>query len=206
MAERLALFGGTFDPIHFGHLITARGIAEKCRFERITLVPAAAPPHKDPAHAGAAHRLAMLELVAMEDPLFDICTLELHRTGPSYTYDTLVALCERGGEDTELNWIIGADMLAGLGRWHRLEDLVDLARVVVGSRPPFSGRIDELLKDLSGALPPGKIEAIRESVVQTPLIDISSSDVRRRVAAGLSAQYLIPDCIRSYIAKHGLYR
>jgi len=206
MAKPLALFGGTFDPIHIGHLVTARTIAEKCRFERITLVPTAAPPHKDSAQASPAHRLAMLKLVCSQDPLFDVCTVELDRTGPSYTYDTLLELSEQHGHDVELNWIIGADMLEGLGSWHRLDELLDIARVVVGSRPPWSERIDELLSGLSGVLSPPRIEQLRESVVETPLIDIASSEIRNRVANRLPIEHLVPDSVKSYMDTHGLYR
>lgn len=206
MGEVMALFGGTFDPVHFGHLITARAVAEQCGFERITLVPAASAPHKERARTSAEHRLSMLRLAIGDDPMFDICTLELSRGGPSYTYDTLVALRDLYGQDAKLNWIIGADMLEDLGSWRRIDDLLGIAHLVVACRPPWSERVEELLEGLKGHLPAESLTRIHQAIVPTPLLDISSSDIRSRVVNRRSIRYLTPEVVRCYIDERGLYR
>ena len=114
MRRVLVLFGGSFDPVHHGHLIVARAVAELRGFNRITLVPAAQSPHKRDAHASAEHRLAMLRLAVEDDELFDICDSEVKRSPPSYSIDTVEALRSQHGGDVELHWVIGADMLIDL--------------------------------------------------------------------------------------------
>lgn len=205
MADTIVLFGGTFDPVHHGHLIAARAVAEHRGFSRITFVPSARPPHKDAACAAAADRLAMLHLATSDEAMFDVCDLELQRSGPSYTFDTLTALRARAGEDVELHLLVGADTLADLPNWHRAAEVVQLAGVVVAARPPWDRRMEGILAALRQRLGPGVVERIAEGIVATPLIDISSSDIRRRVAAGRSIRFLVPEAVRQYIEGHGLY-
>ncbi len=206
MARQLALFGGTFDPVHFGHLITARAVREQCGFERITLVPAGSSPHKESPQAAGSHRLAMLELAVGGDPVFDISRVDLDRTGPSYTFDTLTALRREHGADVELRWIIGADMLEGLSAWRRAGEVLGMVQIIVAARPPWWERIPAILADLRGQFDPEQVRRVEESMASTPLIDIASSTVRRRVAEGRSVRYLVPESVRSYIEEHGLYR
>ncbi len=206
MAREIALFGGTFDPVHLGHLIVARAVAERRGFERITFVPTAWPPHKQPALAAAEHRLAMLQLATRGDPLFDISRVELNRTAASYTYDTLADLRDEHGPEAKLYWIIGADMLADLHTWRRSQEVVELANIVVASRWPWSAKVEEVLTELAGSFRPEQVQRIRELVTETPLIDISSSAIRRRVADGQSIRNLVPDPVSSYVGKHVLYR
>ena len=206
MAKKLALFGGTFDPVHFGHLITARAVAEQCGFERITLVPTASPPHKHGDRAASRHRLAMLNLAIREDDLFEVCELELARAGPSYTYQTIQALRSQHGDEAELYWLIGADMLDGLQSWHHAKEVVDLAQLVVAARPPWQARCEELLAGLAEHFSRGQLARIRRFFLPTPLIDISSSQIRQRVGDRLSIRYLVPEAVASYIDQHGLYR
>lgn len=205
MAEQIVLFGGTFDPVHVGHLIVARALAETCGFERITFVPAARPPHKTAACAAAEHRLAMLRLAVAGEEVFDICELELHRTGPSYTFETLGALQRQQGGEPTMHWVIGADMLADLPNWHRVKDVLAMARIVVATRPPWHQRLEELFAALSGVFSDRQVALLRQSVVRTPLIDISSSDIRSRVAAGRSIRHLVPETVRTYLFRHRLY-
>ncbi len=205
MPRRIALFGGTFDPVHFGHLVIARAIAEECGFERITLVPAASPPHKAGTAASADQRLAMLQLAIRDDPLFEISRLEILRGGASYTFDTLQALTAEHGADCELSWIIGLDMLEELHKWHRAQEVTDLAQIVVAARPPWQNQAAKLLKRLAKHFSAETVDAISQSFVSTPLLDISSTDIRRRVAEGLSIRYLLPDSVRCYIEDRGLY-
>jgi len=205
MAGRIVLLGGSFDPVHNGHLIVARAVAEQCGFGRVTLVPAASPPHKPPTRASAEHRLAMLRLAIEGEDLFDVCDVELRRDGPSYTLETLRALRLEHGPGVELVWIIGADMLAGLPNWHHAGEVLDMARIIVAARPPWTDRMDEILTGMEGHLQGEQVNRLRESVVESPLLDISSSQVRWRVGAGLSIRYLVPESVRAYICKNSLY-
>ncbi len=206
MAKELALFGGTFDPVHFGHLITARAVAEQCGFERIHLLPAARPPHKEPARVAAEHRLAMLELAVRDDRLFEICRIELDRAGPNYTLETLTELRRQHGQETELYWIIGADMLTELHTWHRAQEVVDMAQIVVAARPPLPARVAELLGESKRRFRPNQVQRIEEFFISTPLVDISSTGIRKRLAEGRSIRYLVPEEVRTYIETKGLYR
>ena len=201
MSKRIVLFGGTFDPVHNGHLIVARSVAEQCGFDTVTFVPARRPPHKQAAAAAAEHRLAMLEIAVAGEGVFNISQAELRREGPSYTYDTLEAFAGQG----ELHWLVGADMLADLPNWRRAREVLELARIVVAVRPPWHRRLDEMLAELRGHFPSEVVASLGESVVETPVIDISSTAIRNRVARGLSVRYLVPDAVRDYIERHGLY-
>lgn len=205
MAKQMVLFGGSFDPIHFGHLITARAVAEQCDFSRVTLVPAARAPHKCDVSASAADRLAMLRLAIEGEDLFDICEAELLRTGASYTFDTLSALRADHGDQVPLHWVIGADMLADLPNWHRASEVIELTQIVVACRPPWHERMDGILAELSAVFGIEAADRLGRAVVQSPLIDISSSAIRNRVARGLSIRYLVPEDVRRYISSHRLY-
>jgi nicotinate-nucleotide adenylyltransferase len=203
MAQDICLFGGTFDPVHHGHLIVARAVAEAKGFARVTLVPANNPPHKPPPQASAADRIAMLKLAIEGDDLFDLCDLELDRPGPSYTLDTLMALRQRWGQAT-LHWVIGADMLGELGQWHRISEVLALANLLVADRPAHVPRAAHPSLRETVVLRP--VPKVPGEVLHTPLVDISSSDIRRRVQQGQSIRYLVPPAVERYIAEHGLYR
>ncbi len=206
MAQDICLFGGTFDPVHHGHLIIARAVAEARGFARVTLIPTNNPPHKPPASASAADRLAMVNLAVEGDELFNVWDLEVKREGVSYTLDTLQALRQKlaGGN---LHWLIGADTLAELPHWHRVEEVLDLAQVLIAARPmgPNQG-VQQALAGLAGQLPDRHLHRLREAIVPAPLVDISSTDIRRRVHAGQSIRYLVPEPVARYIAEHGLYQ
>lgn len=206
MPRQIVLFGGTFDPVHHGHLIAAQNLAEKRAIDRIVLVPAADPPHKAHAHAGGRDRLEMLRLATAGDAAFELSDIELTRTGPSYTLDTIVELRRRGGDDLAVHWVLGADMLADLPNWHRAAELVTMAEFIVLPRPPWHLEIEAILQSLAARLGRDAADRLRRGVVELPLIDISSSDIRRRVRQGRSIRYLVPEPVRRYIRAHGLYR
>jgi len=201
----LVVYGGTFDPVHHGHLITARAVAEARGYEKVLLLPSADPPHKASAHAAGADRLAMLRLAVEGDGLFEVSDLELRRPGKSYTFDTLSALREQHGREVDVHWIIGADMLADLPNWYEAEQVVDQARVVVAMRPPWHERIDSILADLARRLGADRANRLAEAVILTPLIDISSTDIRQRVAAGLPVRYLVDEKVEKHIEDRNLY-
>jgi len=205
MKNQLILFGGTFDPVHFGHLIVARAVAERLGMPRVVLIPSARPPHKAQCHASPAHRLAMLRLAVEGDPLFEISTIELDRPGRSYTIDTLRQFDQIRGGDTQLVWTIGLDTLIELGSWHRSEEVVEMARIVTAARPPMPDNLNARLQGLRPAMTAEQIERLKADIFPTPLIDISSTEIRRRVAAGEPIRYLTGDAVIQYIRHQGLY-
>ncbi len=184
------LLGGSFDPVHHGHLIAAARAAEALALTRVLLVPCARQPLKQQGPVAApAQRRAMLELAVAGDPLFAVDPLELERPAPSYTVDTLRALTARcPGERFVL--LLGSDAAADLARWRAAEEVARLAEIAVLTRP--------------GA--PEVISPLVRHVVATPAVEISASDIRARCLAGKSIRFLVPDAVADYIAKEGLYR
>lgn len=201
MGESLGLFGGSFNPIHFGHLIVARAIRERLGLDRVLFLPSNRPPHKaDKVLAAAAHRAQMVKLAIKDEPGFVFDEFDLTRSGPCYTIDTVTHF--KGlFPNAEICWFIGADSLADLTTWHRAPELVTLCRIVTASRSNSS--IDwSLLERTFGTTGVAKLGS---GVVDTPFIDISATDIRQRVAAGLSIRFLVPEPVREYISKQGIY-
>jgi nicotinate-nucleotide adenylyltransferase len=193
---RKLFFGGSFNPIHHGHLICARAVAEAAGYERIVLVPTGQPPHK-PASADLApaqDRAQMCRLATQDDPLFDVDDLELHQAGPSYTLDTVRALRQRG--QAAVHWLIGADMLAWLPKWHRVHTLVAEARLIIMARPGWTFDWNAL---------PEPLRHLRQNVIEAPLLDISATDLRARLRAGRSIRYFTPDPVIDHIRARHLY-
>lgn len=205
MGEQVVIFGGTFNPVHSGHLIVARSVAERLGVAKVVLMPAATPPHKDVALAAADDRLAMLQAATDGDDLFEVSTMELQRQGLSYTCDTLAELT-RLRPDSRPVWIIGMDMLVDLGCWRRVRQVLAMARIVTVVRPPMPADLDERLAALSEHFSDEQVRALRADIMPTPLIDISSTEIRRRIAAGLPIDYLTPPKVVQYIRRHCLYR
>lgn len=206
MTDSIILCGGAFDPVHNGHLIVARAIAEEVGGGRITLVPAGQSPHKNGSFASAMQRLEMLRLATAGEEAFDICDIELSRRGPSYTFDTLGELRRRHGPGVRLRWVIGADMLEDLPKWHRVGEVLEMCEMIVAVRPPWDRRLDELFSSLESRLGIERVNSLRRCVLSTPLVAISSTDIRRRITQGLSIRYLVPDAVRQYIVDSELYR
>jgi len=194
-------FGGSFNPIHHGHLLVARAVAEAMDFDRVVFIPSAQPPHKpDPADLAAAeHRLAMCHLAikaaADSTDLFEVSDIELGRVGPSYTVDTARILTRRGLGP--VYWLIGGDTVPQLPTWHEPQPLLREVQFVIIERPECP--------IIWQALAP-EYQALQSGVVAAPMIEISATDIRRRVAAGRSIDYLTPETVVSYIRQNGLYR
>lgn len=189
-------FGGSFNPIHHGHLICARAVAEARGFDRVVLVPTGEPPHKaaDPAIASAAHRLAMCRLAVEASDLFDVDPIELDRKGQSYTIDTARELRRRGAVD--VHWLIGADMLNYLPHWHEPAALLREVKFVIVARPGWTFDWDKL---------PPAFRELERQVVQTPLVEIGATQIRQRVRERKSIAYLTPENVVNYIGREGLY-
>lgn len=197
--QRIGVFGGTFDPVHLGHLVVAADLAHALRLDRTVFVPAGRPPHKDMDLVGDDdHRLEMLRLALADNPAFEISTVDLERDGPSYTADLLDIMAEREPE-ADLVFLMGEDSLRDLPTWHEPERILRRAEIGVAMRPG----VEVDLAGLHDVLP-----ATREriTIVPTPLIGISSTDIRRRVAAGEPIRYQVPDPVLAYILRNGLYR
>lgn len=204
MAGGIALFGGTFNPIHLGHLIAARAVAEHLGLARVVLIPSASPPHKrGPDLADAEDRLEMARRAVAGEDGFDVSDVEIRRSGVSYTILTVQAYREKLGAGTPLYWIIGGDTLGELHTWYRVAELADLCQIVTAVRPGFE------TPDLSGLavrLSPEQIQRLKDAVLPTPRIDISATDIRQRIRKGRSIRFLVPEPVREYILAHRLYR
>ena len=200
----IVLFGGSFNPIHHGHLIIARAVAERLGAGRLVLVPSAAPPHKHGEDLADVHdRLAMARRAVAGDPAFEVSDAEVRRSGPSYTYLTVEEFRRSLGADVPLYWLIGADTLPELHTWYRVRELTDLCRIVTAVRPGYE---HPDLSPLAHVFSKDCVRQLAEAVLPTPRIDISATDIRQRVRSGQSIRYLVPEPVREYIEQHGLYR
>lgn len=190
---KVGVLGGTFDPIHTGHLLLAEAAREELGLDKVLFVPAGHQWRKEQVDrdiAPAEHRLAMVELAIADNAAFEASSIEIEREGPSYTAETLAALCMEMSEG-ELWFIVGADALADMPHWHQVERIFELASVCVAGRPGEGERSD-MFED-------------RVSWLAMPEIEISSTDIRERVRAGKSVQYMVPAAVGDYIKQRGLY-
>lgn len=198
MSEQIAILGGTFDPIHIGHL----AIAEEVRWHldaRIFFVPAARQPLKTHPHtAMGVDRLAMVRLATASNPAFEVCDLEIRRGGRSYTIDTVTTL-RKEYPAAGFTFLAGADVVAALHQWHEIEKLLGLCRFLIVTRPGYEIDLDDLFT---------KVPAARGRVTTLvgPALDISASALRERFDRGAPVRYQIPDAVLEYIEAHGLYR
>jgi len=198
---KLGVLGGTFDPIHNGHLAVADEVRKRLELDEILFVPAGQPWLK----AGkplteAEHRMEMVRLAIADRPYYKLSTMEIDREGPSYTVDTMSELKNQRADEDELFFILGWDSLAELPEWREPERIIRLCQLVAVPRPGYP-RPD--LKVLESSIP-GLNE--RVTVLDKPTVDISASDIRERVAKGLSISGLVPDAVARYIRENGLYR
>jgi len=200
--NRIGILGGTFNPIHLGHLILAQSAVEACDLAKVWFIPTGTPAHKHTAAlAPAAHRLAMVQAAVEGDLRFEASDLEIRRGGVSYAIDTVKAL-QQEHPAAELYFIIGSDTLRELHQWKDAGELLTLCRFVAFARPgfePAQWRPEDL------RLAPPQAQALLAAVHPGRQIDISSSDIRHRIAEGLSIRYLVPEAVEMYIAEHGLY-
>jgi len=208
---RTAVFGGSFNPVHLGHLLLADEMLDRLRLDRVVFVPAAAPPHKPAALlAPADHRFAMVQLAVAGHPGFEVSDVELRRSGPSYTVDTLEALT-RSGE--ELFLLVGSETFLDLLSWRQPRRLVELARLVVVPRTgsafdPESAAAQKVLREIGAERFVAGDEPITPAtvaIVRAVSLPISSSDLRARTRAGRSLDYRVPEAVAAYIRRHGLY-
>jgi nicotinate-nucleotide adenylyltransferase len=194
------VLGGTFDPIHNGHLTIAEEVRQRLGLGEVILVPTGRPwMRASPPLAAAAHRVQMVRLAISGRPGYRLSTLEIERAGPSYAVDTIIELRKQLGSGDEVFFILGWDSLAELPRWHEPSRLVAMCSIVVVPRPGYPR---PRLKSLD-TLVPGL--AKRAILLDAPHVDISASEVRERVSQGLSISHLVPEAVANYIGEHGLY-
>jgi nicotinate-nucleotide adenylyltransferase len=202
----IGILGGTFDPIHIGHLVVADEARTKLELREVLFMPAGEPWLKeDHDITPAVHRVEMVRRAIADNPYFRLCTLEVERPGPSYTVDTLAVLQEQLGSEASLFFILGRDTLDELPLWKEPKRLVQLCRLVVAPRPvlgKIEGSGSKDLKHLEKAIP-----GLLDNVIQLdmPVIGISSSGIRHRIAQGLPIRYLVPHEVEKYIREQRIY-
>jgi len=193
-ARRVGIMGGTFDPIHHGHLVAASEVASRFELDEVVFVPTGQPWQKSHRHvAPAEDRYLMTVIATASNPMFSVSRVDIDRPGETYTIDTLSDLRREYGDTTDMFFITGADALAQIVGWHRSDDLFKLAHFVGVTRPGHH------LED------PGFPEGV-VSLIEVPALAISSTDCRTRVAAGQPVWYLVPDGVVQYISKRRLYQ
>lgn len=196
MTRRVGIFGGSFDPVHSAHLALAHAALSTLALEQVRWVPTGQAWHKEHEMTPAVHREAMVRLAAAGEPRFMLDRSEIERPGPSYTLDTVQALAA-AQPDREWVLIIGQDQYAALHTWNHWQRLLELVTLAVANRPgPSQAR----------ALPALEVQAFAHRVVPLPMLDISSTDIRDRVRAGLSIRDRVPAAVADYIESQGLYR
>lgn len=213
MASLHALFGGTFDPIHYGHLKTVQALAQEVGLRQVTLLPNNVPPHRPQPEASAAQRVAMVKLAIDELPLFNLDTRELERQTPSWTVETLEQLRAERGAQQPLAFIIGQDSLLSLHKWHRWQRLMDLCHLLVCQRPGYANSMPtpELQRWLEQHQTQDALALHHQPagliwLADTPLVPISATDIRLRRHQGLACDDLLPPAVIDYINHQGLYR
>jgi nicotinate-nucleotide adenylyltransferase len=202
---RTGIFGGTFDPIHHGHLAIAEAAREVLGLERVLFVPSNRPPHRpDPPVAGAEDRARMVELAIAGNPRFGLSRIELDRAGPSFSVDTIEAQTAEdhaSGREPDLWFILSAEAFAGFPQWERPDRILALCRLAI---LPRDGQAGASVAGVLGALSPQMADRI--VVLDGPRIRLSATDIRARARLGLSVRYLVPDAVAGYIVDHRLYR
>lgn len=213
MPSRVGLLGGTFDPIHQGHLDLARAARARLGLDTVWLVPSHVPPHRPQPHASVFHRFAMVALAAAGETWLVACDMELHEPGPSFTSHTLARLADAGHQPTQIFFLTGADAFAEIASWRDYPALLDRAHFAVVSRPGLPARdLRERMPGLAarmvdvperlGASPP----QVSILLVDAATADISSTEVRRRVAAGEPLDGRVPAAVERHVRRHDLYR
>lgn len=198
--DNIAIFGGTFNPIHLGHLILAQEVQQSLNLSKIIFMPSGNPPHKDFYDiASPKHRFNMVKLAINENKYFEISDIEVNRFGKSYTYDTLLEL-KNVYDFKNIKFIVGFDTLKDMVTWKNIKNVIELADFIVVNRGGLENHFEKIIQENS-------ILAMGNFImVKIPNIEISSTMIRRRIAEKKSIKYLVPDNVIDYIYDHGLYR
>ena len=201
--RKIGLIGGSFDPVHSGHLIIAQDAADRLELDEVIFIPANIPPHKqDRQRVSAEHRVNMLRLASESNFLFSVSTMEIERGGVSYTFDT-VCECRDSNPDANYVLIVGSDTLVDMPNWYNVEELLEISDVATFVRP---GEVDlgQIEKKIS--LDQELKNTLMSNIYDARLVDISSTEIRLRIAEGMGIKYLVPPEVEMYIYEHGLYQ
>ena len=199
--RKIGIMGGTFDPIHIGHLVTAEAVRIEYNLEKVLFIPAGHPPHKQGSLVTPAlHRYIMTVMAIFANAAFIVSAVEMDRPGPSYTIDTVKTLVAQYGEQTDFYFITGADAIGDLPTWNNIEEVLDLCHFVAATRPGCISMIDPIIEYF------GTKGRQRIHRLTTPELEISSTDIRERIKKGRSIKYIVPESVEQYIYKEGLYR
>jgi nicotinate-nucleotide adenylyltransferase len=211
----IGILGGTFNPIHFGHLRMAQELADTLNLDSVRFIPAANPPHKDAPNISAEQRAAMVKLAIANNDSFIFDDRELHRAGASYTLDTLLSLREELGEKTSITLFMGSDAFTKFDTWHRWQEIISLCHIALVQRPQLRGHEHQLSKTLETFLHNHYSENSDDlhlhasgfvTMRQITALDISSTAIRHALQHGDSVRYLMPDNVIEYIQQNKLYR
>lgn len=199
--KKYGIMGGTFDPIHVGHLVIAEEIRYKFNLDKVIFIPAGNPPHKDVKNiTSGEHRYQMTMLATVSNPYFDVSSIELDKKEITYTIDTIKELKKSCKDDAEFYFITGADSLLELSTWKSVDQLLNMCKFVAATRPGFKmTKIETKVKELES-------KYNKEIyTVTVPALQISSTDIRNRIKSGITVKYLLPESVEEYIIKHRLY-
>jgi len=200
LKRKIGIMGGTFDPVHTGHLVIAEAVRIEYDLEKVLFIPAANPPHKQRSQVTSAiHRYIMTVMATYSNPYFYVSAIEIERPGLSYTIDTVLALIEQYGDKTEFYFITGADAVQDLPTWRDIDHLLDVCHFIAATRPGCICSIEDVIESF------GVKGRQRIHRLATPELEISSTDIRERVRLGRSIKYIVPESVESYIFKEGLY-
>ncbi|KUK54407.1 MAG: putative nicotinate-nucleotide adenylyltransferase [Desulfotomaculum sp. 46_296] len=199
--KRIGIMGGTFDPVHYGHLVAAEGARYHFNLDKVIFVPAGNPPHKIPKQiSGAHHRLVMTHLAVSSNPFFTVSAIEIEREGMSYTIDTVREISGLY-RDADIYFITGVDAVLEILSWKNVLELLSMCFIIAATRPGY--KLVSLKEGLPG-LSDDKLEKI--IVMEVPALAISSTDIRQRIPAGKPIKYLLPENVEKYIKEHNLYK
>lgn len=207
----VGVLGGTFNPVHHGHLRSALELVERLQLEQLRLMPCAVPPHREAPSCSAAHRAAMVELAVASEPRLACDLRELQRAGKSYTIDSLMELRRELDERHSLCLVMGCDAVLDIAGWHRWQELLDWAHIVVIARPgwhlPTAGAVADWLQSHRRATPDLLRQHLAGGIIIEELrpLAISSTEIRDLLGSGHSARYLLPECVLDYIQTQNLY-
>lgn len=210
LQKPIGIFGGTFDPIHFGHLRTALELYQALDLQEVRLIPCYQPVHRKMPAASPEHRLAMVRQAIEAEHALSVDDIEIKRKGPSYTIDTLTVL-RKNLPDTPFCLIMGIDALLSFSSWHRWQEILELANLVVAHRPqyqlPHTGIVADLFKNRLHKTPTALHENLSGVILLQPVtaLEISATDIRKQFAMGQNPRYLLPNNVYKYIQEHGVY-
>ncbi len=200
--QKIGIMGGTFDPVHYGHLVTAEAVRAEFNLDKVLFIPAGKPPHKDnESITEPVHRYRMTVLAAATNPHFEVSRLELEKSRTTYTVDTIKELISLYGEATAFYFITGADAILEILTWHKAEELLSLCQFVAATRPGFNKQdLEQKILEIQSKY------NRRIFSITVPSLAISSTDIRNRVRCGMPIKYLLPEGVEKYIQENGIYR